>query len=546
MSFCPNCGAENIDGAKFCGNCGGALAAAQPAQPVYQPVQEAQPAQPVYQPVQEAQPVQPVYQPVQEAQPVQPDYQQPIPIQPVQPVYAQPIVPPVSNRPKTNSLCKTGFILSLVGLACIGLTCPIGLILCVIGLFSSSKKKEGGKGLAIAGIIISSIIIVSMTFYFITSWDEFTKEFDFLGGITPVSTTTDDDDDRKTDYKKIIEKNSWIAKGDQSYLVFTKKDKSFTYYQSYFDLSDNYYTGHYEIYVGEDAMDYITEDLDDYGVTRDELRQTIRMNDDYETENLVCISLVHEEMIVGGVDQADSSWTVNYFGFFLTPEKGGKTYNVLDIANMETASYTTFIKEDEYVDFTGTALTTSTEPDMTTSEIFETTEYTEPSDTTETTETTETSMTSESTENTTSSDSSVMGNSITGTVDLSGDGWADWYEADGQDDYYESRVMKINMNTGTIVNLSVYKEFYNSDAPKAYAEFMKQSMESEGCTDVTMESTKLGGYDAYSVSGVYTSGEHLAIWLFVDNSSRLHFVSVEYTDKDTTSYDMVKNTYKLG
>ena len=80
-----------------------------------------------------------------------------VPNQPMynQPMYNQPVYnQPVVQQNKTNTLCIVGFILSLL---CFNL---IGLIVCIIGLNSAKKKNEGGRGLAIAGIIISVITIV--------------------------------------------------------------------------------------------------------------------------------------------------------------------------------------------------------------------------------------------------------------------------------------------------------------------------------------------------------------------------------------------------
>lgn len=89
--FCTKCGRNQPEGTRFCVSCGAALDAAQPQQPVAQPVYQ----QPVYQ-----QPVyqQPVYQQPVYQQPVyqQPVYQQPVYQQPVyqQPVYQQPVYQP--------------------------------------------------------------------------------------------------------------------------------------------------------------------------------------------------------------------------------------------------------------------------------------------------------------------------------------------------------------------------------------------------------------------------------------------------------------------
>ena len=145
MAVCPNCGTNNESG-KFCCNCGTPLPAEQPVHPV-QPVAEpvaapvAQPEQPVAQPVAVpvAEPVaQPVMQPVAEPT-VQPVYQQP-----VSNVYSQSVAT-AANEPKTNGMCKLGFILSMVGIATLGLTSLFGLIFSIVGLTSQISFPEASS-----------------------------------------------------------------------------------------------------------------------------------------------------------------------------------------------------------------------------------------------------------------------------------------------------------------------------------------------------------------------------------------------------------------
>ena len=63
--------------------------------------------------------------------------------------------------PKTNTLALIGFIISL---ACCG---PVGMVLSIIGLSQINKNpNEGGKGLAIAGIIVGAISMVAAIIYF--------------------------------------------------------------------------------------------------------------------------------------------------------------------------------------------------------------------------------------------------------------------------------------------------------------------------------------------------------------------------------------------
>lgn len=515
MAVCPNCGASCADGTKFCSSCGSPLPA-----PVQQPA--AQPVQPVYQ-----QPApQPVYQ-----QPVSQPAPQPVIIQPaaqpVQPVYAQPITQPVVKKEKKNGLCVAGFVLSLIGLGCLGITCPIGFLLSLIGLIVAIAKKQKGKGFAIAGLIISAIIMLSLTAFFLSpDWDDFTSEFEDLN---VVSATRYDDDDDAIDYVKMIEKNNWITTGDNSYMVFDKKTKSFTYYQSYLDTSDNYYTGKYQIYAGDDAFEYITEDISELGVEKSEIRQMINMNDDYEMENLLCICLDYEELIVDGEKQDRDPWTIHYFGFYLTPEEDGETYNVLDVCNMEAASYVTFVLEKDFKAYFGssTSVTTSaygTDP-VTTSA---TDTYVEP---------------------TYDSDTEVMGDSITGYVFLTQGTWDYWTEADGMGDYYLAREQRINRDTSAIINLTVMPDVYNKgvgvDIEMIVSSSVAALQESSDVTNAYFLMTTMGGFEAYEIHSEYQDGMILSVWYFYDNEDRLHYVSVEYYSTDMASYNMVKDTFTM-
>jgi hypothetical protein len=69
---------------------------------------------------------------------------------------------------KTNGLAVAGFVCSIAGILC-GLVTIVGLILSSIGL-SQVKKSQGmmkGQGLALAGVIISSILLALQALYFI-------------------------------------------------------------------------------------------------------------------------------------------------------------------------------------------------------------------------------------------------------------------------------------------------------------------------------------------------------------------------------------------
>ncbi len=120
--YCGRCGTQNDDNARFCSECGADLS-----------------------------PVNPAAVPVQPVQPVQP-------IQPIQPAPAVvPIAPTHIN--KNNILCCVGFYGALASIVLLGTTAPVFFVISIIGLIQSKKRNELGRGLAKAGIIITSVLM---------------------------------------------------------------------------------------------------------------------------------------------------------------------------------------------------------------------------------------------------------------------------------------------------------------------------------------------------------------------------------------------------
>jgi len=80
-------------------------------------------------------------------------------IPPVQPVAAPPAAP---AKAKTSGLAITSLVLGIVGPCTVGLGSIIGLILGIVGLVKIGKSAgaKGGRGLAIAGIVVSGLGIL--------------------------------------------------------------------------------------------------------------------------------------------------------------------------------------------------------------------------------------------------------------------------------------------------------------------------------------------------------------------------------------------------
>lgn len=131
---------------------------------------------------------------------------------------------------------------------------------------------------------------------------------------------------------------SWISGNDNSQWVFGT-DKTFHWYQTEGETGDNYFAGTYEFHVGQDAINYLTTEFSDYGITERKIRQVISGNSEYMLDNFVCFSCVNQSFMLRGKEQLSEDTISSYLGFFL--QDG--TY--LDIANMTTGTYYGFTKE---------------------------------------------------------------------------------------------------------------------------------------------------------------------------------------------------------
>ena len=66
----------------------------------------------------------------------------------------------VQPKPAKNTVGLVGFILSLVSLLCCGILSIVSLILSIVGLNKAKELGGVGKGLSLAGLIISIVSIV--------------------------------------------------------------------------------------------------------------------------------------------------------------------------------------------------------------------------------------------------------------------------------------------------------------------------------------------------------------------------------------------------
>ena len=74
----------------------------------------------------------------------------------------------VPEQKQTNGLAVAGFIVSLVSsLICCGAFNIVGLVLSIVGLVKAKDYGGSGKGMAIAGIIISVLFTIIVTIIYV-------------------------------------------------------------------------------------------------------------------------------------------------------------------------------------------------------------------------------------------------------------------------------------------------------------------------------------------------------------------------------------------
>lgn len=148
----------------------------------------------------------------------------------------------------------------------------------------------------------------------------------------------DDDDDyedeKEPEQKYNLAGTEWTT-SDDSYMTISD-DMVLHWYQSRDELDDNYSAGDVTVYLGDDAFEYLTVDLNDkFGIDADELEQLIERNEKYTMENLICLNIEYFSYMVDGEESIDTAnnKTGYWYGFVMNDGA------YLDVANMQTGSY---------------------------------------------------------------------------------------------------------------------------------------------------------------------------------------------------------------
>ena len=118
-----------------------------------------------------------------------------------------------------------------------------------------------------------------------------------------------------------ISGTNWILTDDNSYIMFNS-DETFIWALHEEILDDNYCSGTYIFYTGEEAITYVTTELGEYGLAESEIYELISKKDEYTTDNFICILLINTSFVLDGEEQFGtqydiSSTTAPYYGFIV-------------------------------------------------------------------------------------------------------------------------------------------------------------------------------------------------------------------------------------
>lgn len=466
MSVCPNCGAYS-NGGKFCESCGTPLPLEQYAQPVQQQV------------------------------PVQPVYQQPVYVQPSQAYQMQGPYNSPAQKKSTNGACIAGFILGLAGLFTFGVTSFVGVIVSTIGVIIAFVKKQKGKAFGVIGLVLSLLLCVGWVL-FIANADKISAFMDANGeGSSFEEWLFDASYDGKIE---IISETDWIRNDNGSYLVFGADDQ-FTYYNDYRVLTDNYYSGTYEICFGYEAMDIIEGRYSQYGITSDDICEEIENERGIDGVAQFMVLVLHNDGLwINGENTIDVKWDSVYLGYY----DDGR--DVMELKNPDDNKDYTFIS---FINFDASSIVM---PDLNTT-------------------------------GTNALGEDYWGDTVVGGVKLYEGDWTESDDSDEMDYPYLEKLQMYNADTETRIQLSVISGEYDPSLAEDMAEEFKDTMKENDYNVSEVEEVTLGGYTAYEVSAQYEDGKFITAWYFVDEELVMHYITAEYYESDIAAYEMVRDTY---
>lgn len=136
-------------------------------------------------------------------------------------------------------------------------------------------------------------------------------------------------------FKTLIQNTTWVATDKSEIQMF---EKDFKWYKVAGEYEDNYQYGDFKFYIGEMAVEYITQDLKSFGVTLTELEKLFASDEEFSQDNFVVFDINLVGYKIDGEETVVNS-PIYWYGFLLNNNQN------LQVVNMNTATYYNFAKK---------------------------------------------------------------------------------------------------------------------------------------------------------------------------------------------------------
>lgn len=225
----------------------------------------------------------------------------------------------------------------------IGIICGIlGIVLGIIDLVKKNKIACPIIGIVLSTIgIATALVIFTVVSVFVKDnkeiiIDELDKKASQIQNIETKDKKTSKIQNKESNDE--ISNNSFVNLSENS-LLDLKSNGTYIYYKSQYDLSDNFKEGTYQVYKGEKAVEYIANELKEYGLTEEVQREILTTSSDCSIENYYCLILISDMFIIDGEYTEGSHEKIPYVGFY------SKSTGELGLTNLSTAAYVYFVKK---------------------------------------------------------------------------------------------------------------------------------------------------------------------------------------------------------
>lgn len=206
----------------------------------------------------------------------------------------------------------------------------IPLAIAGILLAITYKKKNGYKVASLILNIVGMILAIIVFFLVMLS----IGIVDFVENIDYFEEQSEDNYYKEESEIFDIRGSSWY--GDDGSLLELDITGSYSWYQDSVGSGDTYFLGDYAFYTGDEAIDYISEHLGEYSISREEQEKYFRSGI-YELDDYYLIILNCEKVVLEGIEQEITNNQLYYYGFYNDTKK---SLNLVNINSKQDAVFT--------------------------------------------------------------------------------------------------------------------------------------------------------------------------------------------------------------